>query len=190
MPFILAIQRITTWVGILLLIALPALTISTGITPYLGLLFNVSFSAAFLVMTVRPLADILGYAWLRRLVILRKGFGILSASIIVGVLIGKIIMPGSNYFFLMLSPHFFSFENYAFFAHVGDITGIILLVTSNTLSQRFLKRNWKRIQRLSYVYFFASGIYEAFALENFLAYVALVVVTWFTVFAWLIKANR
>ncbi len=191
--FVLWLQEALINISIALLVALPfsGFFFVDG-PPYLyqGLLFNFSFFAVFLTMIIRPLADIFEQNWLRNLVILRKGLGILSASIIVGFALGKIIDPESAYLSMMFSSRFFSFTNYAFFAHIGDVSGLILLLTSNVLSQRLLKRNWKRVQRLAYVYFYAGGIYEAFALSNTFAEVALWIVTILTIFAWWIKIYR
>ncbi|QQS60860.1 MAG: hypothetical protein IPN70_03130 [Candidatus Moraniibacteriota bacterium] len=156
-----------------------------------GNLFMISFFSVFLVMLIRPLADIFSsQKWLRNLVLLRKGFGVLSASIVVGFMLGNIIDPSSNYLAKIFSASYWSLENYAFFAHIGDITGLILLLTSNNLSIIFLKGNWKRIQRLSYVYFYAGGIYEAFAFESAFAGYAMVVVTSVTLLAFFIKLLR
>ncbi|MDO8566076.1 MAG: hypothetical protein Q7S04_02745 [Candidatus Moranbacteria bacterium] len=156
-----------------------------------GVLYTISFGAVFLVMLVRPLADIFTeQLWLRRLVILRKGLGILSASIIVGFMLSAIIAPESIYSQSLFTVDFYSFDNYRFFAHIGDISGFILLITSNIFSQKLLKRNWKRIQRLSYVYFYAGGIYEAFALKSMFAFYALLIVTALTTLAWAAKILR
>lgn len=156
-----------------------------------GVLFTVSFAAVFFLMILRPLADIFNeQLWLRKLVILRKGFGILSASIIVGFMLDALITPGSTYIASMFNGKYFSLNNYVLFAHLGDITGVILLLTSNRLSQKYLKQYWKRIQRLSYVYFFAGGIYEAFALNSLFALYAILLVTNLTVLAWVVKIWR
>ena len=189
--FLLAIQSILISFGMFLLISLPfASTFYPDGFPYIGPLFNISFSAVFLLMVIRPLGDLLGWAWLRRLIILRKGLGILSASIIVGFMIGKVIAPDSTYLSTMFSLSFFSLDNFAFFAHIGDVTGLLLLITSNTLSQRLFRGNWKRIQRLSYVYFYAGGVYEAFPLRNGYAFIGMMIVTILTFFAWRAKTIR
>lgn len=156
-----------------------------------SMLFMLSFASVFVLMIIRPLADIFNeHLWLRKLVILRKGFGIFSASIIVGFMIDALITPGSTYIASMFTGKYFSLDNYVLFAHLGDITGVILLLTSNRFSQKYLKQNWKRIQRLSYVYFFAGGIYEAFALESMFALYAILLVTNLTVLAWVVKIWR
>lgn len=192
MQVIFFFQKILIGISMLLLVTLPIVSRfgSIGFGP-MGILYAVSFTAVFLVMIVRPLADIFEtQLWLKRLVLLRKGFGILSASIIVGFMLAAIVAPESIYLTSFFSAHFWSFRSYAFFAHLGDVSGLILLVTSNVWSQRLLKRNWKRVQRLSYVYFYAGGIYEAFPLQNAFAFYAMLIVTGFTVSAWAIKIAR
>lgn len=192
MKIITDIQDILIGISLAFLVAIPVLSkivdIGFGVK---GVLYTVSFGAVFLVMIIRPLADIFpGQLWLRRLVILRKGFGILSASIIVGFLLSTIIAPGSTYLSSLFTADFYSFDRYKFFAHVGDITGVLLLITSNTFSQRLLKRNWKRVQKLSYVYFYTGGIYEAFALNSMFAFYAVLIVMNIIALSWVVKAFR
>jgi DMSO/TMAO reductase YedYZ heme-binding membrane subunit len=190
MKALLFFQKIIIAISLFILVFLPAsaLLIDIGFGAK-GWLYIISFAAVFLVMMIRPMADIFPhYLWLRRLVILRKGFGILSASIIVGFMLSAIIDPQSTYLQSFFTAHFWSFDKYTFFAHLGDVSGVILLITSNVFSQRILKQNWKRIQRLSYVYFYAGGIYEAFALNSTFALYAVLLVTNITLLAWAIKA--
>jgi len=106
-------------------------------------------------MIIRPLADIFPTVKiLRKLVFLRKSLGILSAMIIVTIMIsGWIQNPDLTFF------NYFSSDKwqigYPIIARISEFTAIILLATSNTYSMKLLKKNWKRIQRLSYPYFFA-----------------------------------
>ncbi len=183
------IQTVLTGTGFALLFCLPALALffDIGYEAKEGL-FIVSFTAAFLLMTIRPLSDIFDeQIWLKRLISMRKGLGIFSASIIIGFMLQAIIAPGSVYLTSIFSARYYSLTNYALFAHVGDISGLILLLTSNRWSQRLLKGNWKRIQRLSYAYFYAGGLYEALYLGSSFALFALVVVTGLVLFAWVLK---
>lgn len=193
MKILTDIQDILIGISLAFLVAIPVLSkiVDIGVDTK-GVLYMVSFGAVFLVMIIRPLADIFpGQLWLRRLVLLRKGFGILSASIIVSFLLASIIAPESTYLSsLFITADFYSFDRYKFFAHIGDITGFILLITSNTFSQRLLKRNWKRIQKLSYVYFYAGGIYEIFALDSTFALYAVLIVTDLIILAWVAKIAR
>ena len=90
----------------------------------------------------------------------------------------------------MFTAAYWSFENYIIFAHIGDITAIILLVTSNNLSMMLLKHNWKRVQKLSYVYFYSGGIYEVCASDSTFAMVAMIIVTIVTVVAFILNRHR
>jgi len=156
-----------------------------------GVLYLISFISVTLVMLVRPLADIfINQKWLRKLVFLRKGFGVLSASIIVGFVIGDIIAPDSQYIMSMFTAEYWSLDGYKLFAHIGDITGFILLITSNNLSMILLKKNWKRIQKLAYVYFYAGGIYEAYALGSVFAMIAMNIILIVTVIAFIMNMWR
>ncbi len=192
MKILRIIQNIIIGVSLFILSALPLL-IAFG-DEYVELesaLYKVSFVSVFLVMLIRPLADIFrSQKWLRKLVYLRKGFGILSASIIVGFVIGHIISPESQYIVSMFTKEYWSLEGYVLFAHIGDITAFILLITSNNLSMMLLKQNWKRIQKLAYVYFYSGGIYEAFALESKFALVAMIIITIITIIAFIINMKK
>lgn len=187
--FIKNFQELLLAVSVVLLGTLPT---ALALTPqwfsesaYLWL-YSIAHFTLFLVMLIRPLADILrGVTWVRPLVILRKGLGVLSASIIVSFILSKVIADGSNYFMSVATPEYWSLQNFALFIHLADISAILLLVTSNNLSKRVLGKNWKRIQRLSYVYFYASALYVIFVLNEMLVVVYVVIVTLFTVLAWL-----
>lgn len=50
---------------------------------------------------------------------------------------------------------------YPIIARLSELTALILLITSNTFSQKFLGKWWKRIQRTSYIYFITGGIMAA-----------------------------
>lgn len=191
MKFILFIQNLIMGVSILLLGFMPLFSRMFGMDiSTKGSLYALSFAAVFAVMIIRPLADITNWPSFRRLVILRKSFGILSASIIIGFMIDALIVPQSPYLASIFTLRYFSFDRFVFFAHMGDVSGLILLLTSNTFSQKLFRQNWKRIQRLSYVYFFSGGIYEAFALESTFALYAMLLVINLTVLAWAVKAYR
>jgi DMSO/TMAO reductase YedYZ heme-binding membrane subunit len=142
------------------------------------LFYTISLVAVFFVMAIRPLADIMPRAsWLRALVILRKGFGVLSASLIMVFVFQKIIQSGGAYFASILTPAYWSLTKYAVLAHLGDLSAVPLLITSNKYSKRVLGPWWKRLQKLAYVYFYAGALYELLALHSMLALVALVIVT-------------
>ncbi len=187
--FINQLQEIALAVSILILCTLPAILVlkPDWITDgaYFWL-YAIAHFFLFLVMLIRPLADILrGATWLRPLVILRKGFGVLSASIVVSFILAKIMIDVSGFFSSFATTNYWSLTNLALLAHLADISAVLLLVTSNKLSKQVLGKNWKRIQRLSYVYFYASAIYVFFILGESHVMAYLIIVTFFTVLAWL-----
>ncbi len=153
-------------------------------------LYAISHFTLFLVMIIRPLADLIrNVVWLRPLVILRKGMGVLSAAIIVSFLLETLITNGSSYIASMGTSAYWSLTNLALFAHLADISAVLLLITSNNLSKQLLGKNWKRIQRLSYVYFYGSSFYVLFVLEDNSVIAYIVIVTLLTFLAFLRNHN-
>ncbi len=190
MKFYLLVIRLTQEIliktGILTLCVLPLLIVFTPdfIYPYMSGIYSIAHTTAFFVMLIRPLSDIFGKlpkiisspSYIRPLVILRKGFGIISASIVVSFIFSKIIIDPSGYFLGILDPAYWSLTKYALIAHIADITAILLLITSNNFSKRIMGTWWKRIQRLSYVYFFASAFYVFVSFdEMYLFYYMLII---------------
>lgn len=121
------------------------------------LLFFITWLAVIFVMMIRPLADIFPKLWiLRKMVVLRKWFGIFSANIIVTMLVAKWIQNPSTFL------AFFAFSSWSIWlgaiARLSELTALILLATSNTFSQKLLWKWWKRIQRSSYIYFYSGPI--------------------------------
>lgn len=170
-------QALLVW-SYVVLIALPPLLAyySLGDT-FLSYLFSVSLGAAFLVLLIRPLADLTPHnPWIRPLVILRKGLGSFSASIIVAIMLSKVMTGGFGYIAHFFTLAHWSLKDYAIFAPLADISALILLITSNKFSKRTLGANWKRVQKLAYVYFYAGALYEYFVYHEILALVYVVVV--------------
>ena len=174
------LQEALLWVGVGTLLILP-LSLSYFPEQFSGaavtLLFELSLSAAFFVMSIRPLADLFPkVTWLRPLVILRKGFGVFSAAIIVSFMLSRVMTEGADYFLYFFSPEHWNPFTGAILAPLGDLSALILLVTSNRYSKRALGANWKRVQKLAYVYFYAGALYEYFLLDQAfaLAYAAIV----------------
>ncbi|QQR76507.1 hypothetical protein IPJ63_03355 [Candidatus Nomurabacteria bacterium] len=187
-------QEILLGISILAMMILPLVLVfspntfnATDITN----IYNISHVALFFVMIVRPMADIfMENKWIRPLVILRKGAGVLSASIIVSFIFAKIIMDPGGYLNSFFTLEYWSMVNYAVLAHMGDITAIILLITSNSLSKRLLGDNWKRIQKLSYVYFYSSSLYVFLTYGHIDLAVSMILVTIFTALAYFKNRER
>ncbi|MBP9749203.1 MAG: hypothetical protein KBD21_00475 [Candidatus Pacebacteria bacterium] len=176
------VQNMLVGGSVLYLMSMPVLL---GLYPeyvsrdLVATLFLVSLLSVTFVMLIRPLADLLPrQRWLRSLVILRKGFGVVSASIIVSFILGKMVAGGvTGYLSALATSAYWSLDGFALLAHLGDITAIILLLTSNNFSKRVLGKGWKRVQKLAYIYFYAGASYEVFAFESSLALVCIALVT-------------
>ena len=147
-------------------------------------LYSVAHVFLLFVMLIRPLSDIFNKVkWLRPLVILRKGTGVMSASIIVSFILAKLMIDPSGYLASFSTYKYWSLVNYALFAHLADISAVILIITSNNLSKRILGSRWKKIQQLSYIYFYASVSYLYFSYGDINYLYAIIIVTMITYIA-------
>lgn len=188
------LQKFFLGVSILIMLSLPlilAFTPEMLSEDSILALYDISHMAMFLVMFIRPLADLLkGVRFIRPLVILRKGVGVFSASIVVSFIFAKIIMDPVGYFTAFSTQAYWSLENYALLGHLADISAIILLVTSNNLSKRILGSAWKKIQKLSYVFFYASSFYVYLNYSTMSVLYSIAIITVITVLAHLANRRR
>ncbi len=149
-------------------------------------LYAASHIFLFFVMMIRPLADIFTKEkWIRPLVILRKGAGVFSASIIVSFILAKLMVDPGGYITSLGTGAYWSLHNYALFAHLADLSAIILIVTSNAFSKRVLGSWWKRIQKLSYVYFYGSALYVYLSYGSTDVLIMMILVTVVTLIAFI-----
>ncbi len=154
-------------------------------------LYDISHLTIFFVMIVRPLADIfMGIPWIRPLVILRKGVGVLSASVAMSFIFAKIIMDPSGYLGSIVTIPYWSLENYALLGHLADISAVLLIGTSNNLSKRVLGAYWKKIQKLSYVFFYASSLYVYLSYGHVRIFVSMCIVAIVTLAAYFMNRHR
>lgn len=181
-------------VGIAIMLIFPLVLVffSDGLSEDTILrMYDISHVTIFFVMLVRPLADIFfNTKWIRPLVPLRKGIGVLSASVVLSFIFSKIIMDPSGYFSAFLTVKYWSLENYALIAHLADISAFFLMITSNKLSKRLLGAWWKRIQRLSYVFFYASSLYVYLTFGTTSLLYAMIIITFVTLLAFLLNRRR
>jgi DMSO/TMAO reductase YedYZ heme-binding membrane subunit len=188
------IQETLLVVSVLTLMVLPIMIvfypdiINSNVT--LNLYF-VSHIFLFFVMIIRPLADIFTKVrWLRPLVILRKGAGVISASIVVSFILSKLMIDPSGYIATFNTYKYWSMSNYALLAHLADISAVVLIITSNNLSKKILGAWWKKIQQLSYIYFYASVLYVYLSYGGTDLLFALVIITIVTYMASVKNKNR
>ncbi len=188
------LQNILLGIGVLTLMSMPLLVvfIPDFSRTYSTQLYEIAHATVFFVMLIRPLADIMtGVTFVRPLVILRKGFGVVSASIVVSFALAKLIMDPLGYMTGFFDAGYWSLTDYALYAHLADVTAILLLITSNNFSKRILGPLWKWIQRLSYVYFYASAFYVFATYGTISVFVYMFIITVVTLTAFLVNTiNR
>lgn len=107
---------------------------------YKNALWSVSWISVVTLMCIRPLADIFPkILFFRSALPLRKGLGILSASIVVTSLAFTLAAASSK---KIVSTYFsakgWGIASRSAFARISEITAVLLLVTSNTFSQKLL----------------------------------------------------
>ena len=127
---------------------------------FMGFLYDLSWFSVVFVMAIRPLKDLFPKVGiLKTLCYYRKALWILSAIVIV------VNWLWAFYFNPVLIERYFTLSRWepwlALTARLSELTALILLITSNNISQRLLWRWWKRIQRSSYIYFITWGIMAA-----------------------------
>lgn len=179
-------QTLLLVVSIAMLMILPSLLVFYPDSVNQNLLYFWAHISLFAVMLIRPLADLLPqFKFIRPLVILRKGVGVFSAAIIISFIISKIIINPAGYFSAFATSDYWSLSGLALLAHLADISALLLLVTSNNFSKKILGAWWKRIQRLSYVYFYGSSFYLLFIYGDSTMIFYLTVITFVTVLAFI-----
>lgn len=132
-----------------------------------------------LIVFSRPLRDILPrLGILKKIVALRKEIWIIS---------GVFIVTHSVWFFLnakmslltwFTNPDYYNLTNLFGWWMIGMYIGIILTITSNKFSQKLLWKNWKRLQRLTYLFFIFGAIHIAFVDNEKILPLSIVVNSW------------
>lgn len=187
----IAYLHILQWIFIWLGFATPLLILK-GPVWYYDTSWDVAWWSVTLLMLIRPLADLFPkYLILRRFVVLRQGLWILSSSIILTHFWLNYYSYSTN-FNMSFAEYFGPYLTIAkwsgmnFLARLTEITALVLFLTSNNISQKLLWVCWKRIQKLSYIYFIAGGIYIA-SFWNTIAYYCIGIVGILSIAAFLKK---
>jgi DMSO/TMAO reductase YedYZ heme-binding membrane subunit len=153
-PYFIQIKKIAFWVGI--------------ISPLSIFFFYRSFNdyaeigwyMLTVVMIIRPLADILPrLKILRVLTLLRKEFGIFASLLIYAHFVGYLIVRNLSVFDVLFAAKFWDPSRALSWGVYGLILGLPVLISSNKFSMILLKKSWKKIQHLSYPFFYAGGIH-------------------------------
>lgn len=115
----------------------------------------------FLLITIfaRPVAAILPkLGILRRIVLLRRQLGIISGTFILAHGLSY-FLAGQITFIDLFNPQIWDFQTFLPWGILGFIICILVLLTSNNISMRFLGKWWKQIQRFSYLFLIFGGIH-------------------------------
>ena len=111
-----------------------------------------------IIVLSRPLADLFKVKILSFLTSNRKYLGWLCGlTVILHIFIYALNFNLPLTFFFDLS--YWDFSRAIGWGLLAFATMIPLVLTSNLYSIKLLKRNWKRLQRLTYLFFIASGIH-------------------------------
>jgi len=109
-----------------------------------------------IVMLAKPLS-ILFKGLFIKILPYRQWLGItLSLFAILHVVLFVIRVGDVSFFF---DPGYWNFTTFTGWGVLSFVVMLPLFVTSNKLSMKLLKKNWKRIQLLAYVFFIAVGLH-------------------------------
>lgn len=156
--------KILNWFFILFWFATPFL-LKDGPLWYYNHAWDIAWWSVVFVILIRPLADLFPkLLLLRKLLIWRNGLWILSSAIILSYFGFNVY---TNYSYYGIAPldtlgNYFTAKMWSgknIFPRLSEITALILFITSNNFSQKILGKNWKRLQKLAYVYFISWWIF-------------------------------
>lgn len=140
------------------------------------------------VIYIRPLSDILPkLGILKTLTMLRKELGILGGLFMLAHGIGfflkdELPLPSSFW-----NPEFWNFENHFGWGMAAFVLIFIITITSNKWGIRYMKKWWKRVQRLTYPVVILSAVHIGLARSDYKITMAILVVV--MVILWIL-ANR
>lgn len=110
-----------------------------------------------LVLFIKPIVKILGYKELMWLLTYRREMGILCFYFAFFHSVNNIILLQAYNL-----KNYLPFSNFLFTGLLAIIILIPLYISSNNLSMRYLKKNWKRLQYLSYLVLPLVSIHQIF----------------------------
>lgn len=110
----------------------------------------------FGILFIKPIAVISGIAWLRRNLAYRRQLGVMAFWT---ALFHSVLFIYDKELYSV--SDFVGFDNYLSYGAWALVGMIILGITSNTVSVRLLKRNWKRVQYIAYPTLFLTLLHTA-----------------------------
>ncbi|MEF2175357.1 MAG: ferric reductase-like transmembrane domain-containing protein [Candidatus Absconditabacteria bacterium] len=112
------------------------------------------------IMYSRPIRDLLPkYKILNKIVSVRKGLGVVCGNFALAHGIGYFIFIESSIFDIFTSLDYWNPTSMLGAGILATLFIIPPLITSNNISIKILKRNWKIVQQLSYPAFILTGVH-------------------------------
>lgn len=149
---------------------------------------KISWLLLIVILFVRPLTDIFRWKFLYKILSFRKQLGIAcgtAAFLHVLIYLFSIDMLGAYF----SNSAFWQGDNLLGWGSFALVAMFFPLVTSNRFSQKLLKQNWKKVQRITYVTFIFVAIHVAFVKQGQLESL-LIVFAWLVVWLWAWQKNK
>ena len=132
-----------------------------------------------LIVFSRPLSDVLPrLGILKKIVALRKEIWIISGVFITAHWLGFFLNAKMSLLVWLTNPDYYNLTNLFGWWMIGMYIGIILTFTSNKFSKKILWKNWKRLQRLTYLFFIFGAVHIALVDNEKILPLSIVVSTW------------
>ena len=147
--------QVVSYYGVPVILLLMTLSIRDG--EMLESFGSISYFFLLLVMFIKPVVKILNIRMLFKTLIYRREMGILTFWFFLFHGVGYIISQNMG---LNL---FLDTGSFLFYGGFGGLLIVILGLTSNKMSQKLLKKNWKRVQYLSYAALFLVLLHVSLA---------------------------
>ncbi len=172
-PYLMTLKKVLFWLALVL-------PLYIFIEPReFGEFGEIGWTVLIAVMLIRPFADIFpDIKLLRTLTMFRREFGILAVLLLVAHFVGYFMVQEISVWEGMTNFEYWQSAACGW-GFIGIIFAIPVLLTSNKLSMILLKRKWKGIQSLAYIFFIFGGIHiSMLGEEEGLVAVIFVAVLW------------
>lgn len=140
---------------------------------------SLCWSLLILIVFVRPLNDILpDIKWLKKIVWMRKELGIMCATFGIAHWVWYFLAHNVSFVWWFFSLEYWDLSTGFGWGMLALAISIPLLLTSNVYSMRLFKKNWKNIQRFTYLFFIFSAVHIAIIKPNDTTSSVILVVLW------------
>ena len=143
--------------------------LSASLVPIVGIYFfstdfrglgELSWKILLVILALRPASQIfVDFKILKTLLPLRKELGIFCGSLGIAHSIGYFLNAEISLPAGFLDAQIWDISQNYFWGMIGFIIAVVLTLTSNIFSIKLLKKYWKKLHRLTYVFFIAIVIH-------------------------------